>query len=116
VSYAWYSAINRALTKFRYNILKIKNESSFSVKETMKCTMNVSLHGPSLSYCVRDFIRVRISRKETDGVLFEISFSAFSTKHCLFSSYLMNRFTFDYDRCIGNGVVLIMLSRLCLDP
>jgi hypothetical protein len=63
VSYDWYSAISTALTKFRYNILKIKNESSISVKGTMKCTMSVSLNGPSLYYCVRDLIRVRISRK-----------------------------------------------------
>ena len=66
VSYPWYSAISRALTKFRYNILKIKNKSLISVKETRKCTMSVSLNGPSVCYRVRDFIHVTISRKEND--------------------------------------------------
>jgi len=86
------------------------------VKEIMKCTMSVSLNGRLIPHCVRDSIRVTISRKETDDEFLEIYFSAFNTKHCIFSTYLMNRFTFDYDRCLGNGVVLIMLSRLCLDP
>jgi hypothetical protein len=40
-----------------------------SVKGTMKRKKSLSLKGPSLSYYVRDFIRVAISRKETDGDL-----------------------------------------------